>query len=117
MLINIEYTSANGDKYIINGGAPDLFDDLSHRGMFSIEKPADNITFTYHIGISHQLWEACWNLKKGSVLDEEKVKDVYIEKIKRLIDAGKEEYIDVTLTPVNTPKSIKDAIEKLKQTG
>jgi hypothetical protein len=39
---------------------------------------------------------------------------MYLEKVKRLIDAQKEEYTDLTMTPLNTPKDLDEALQSIK---
>lgn len=115
MYENIEYKSKNGYTYIINGDSPDLFDDFSHKVMLSVENKTQNNTFTYYISISHPLWEMHWKVDPNSEETINTIKEIFLEKAKRLIDSGKEEYLDVTMTPLNTPKELKEALESLKQ--
>ncbi|MGD9581079.1 MAG: hypothetical protein AB7V50_06880 [Vampirovibrionia bacterium] len=114
MYENIEYKASNGKTYIINGDAPDLFDDFSHKVMLSIENKTNNNSFTYYISVSHPLWEMNWKINPESEELTNSVKEFFLEKAKRLIDSGKEEYLDVTMTPLNTPKDLTEAIEALK---
>lgn len=116
MYENIEYKAKNGNIYIINGDSPDLFDDFSHKVMLSIENKTQKNTFTYYISISHPLWEMHWKIDPESEETVNKIKEIYLEKAKRLIDSGKEEYLDVTMTPINVPKELDEALESLKQT-
>jgi hypothetical protein len=111
MFDNIEYNTG-GKQYVINGDAPDLIDDLSHKVLFSIEDVKENKTFSYNLGIAHQLWSA-WNIDPNNEEQLAKVKQIYLEKAKRFIDSGKEEYLDITLTPVNTSKDLDEALNAL----
>lgn len=113
MFENIKYTS-NGYDYLINGDAPDLVDDLAHKVLFSIENITTKATFSYNIGISHQLWDSHWNIHPNAEPQINTLKEIYLEKVKRLIDSKKEEYIDVTLTPLNTPTNIDEALKSFK---
>ncbi|MEW5821979.1 MAG: hypothetical protein AB1782_17425 [Cyanobacteriota bacterium] len=115
MYDNIKYTSINGQEYVINGDAPDFFEDFSHKVLFSIENTSKKMSFSYYVGVAHQLWEFCWKVTPENEELIAKVKEIYLEKAKRLIDSGKEEYLDVTLTAANTPSNIDKALEKLKE--
>jgi hypothetical protein len=112
MFENIEY-QAHGATYIISGSSPDLFEDFSHKLLFSIENKTQNKTFSYNIGIAHQLW-ALWQISESNEEKLSKVKEMYLEKVKRLIDAQKEEYTDLTMTPLNTPKDLDEALQSIK---
>lgn len=114
MYDNISYTAKNGNEYIINGDSPDFLEDFSHKVLFSIENKAKSSSFSYFIGIAHQLWEFNWKVNPQSKELMEKVKAIYLEKAKRLIDEGKEEYLDITMTPLNTPKTIDETLKALK---
>lgn len=112
MFENVVY-KANNNEYILNGDSPDYLTEFSHKVLFSIENKTINTTFSYNIGISHPLWAGFWKIDSSNAEQIEKVKNIYLEKAKRLIDAQKEEYTDITLTPLNMPKDLDEAINSL----
>lgn len=115
MYDNIEYVTKDGEKFVLNGDSPDFLEDFSHKVLFSIEKLSENQTFSYYISIAHSLWEFNWLITPEDEQKVAKVKQIYLEKAKRLIDSGKHEFMEITLTPANTSIKLDEALEKLKQ--
>lgn len=117
MFNNVKYKAINGNEYIINGDPSDIINDLSHKVLFSIQKVNSNLTFSYNISISNNLWEYCWKIAPNSESQLIKVKEIYLEKAKRLLDSDIDEYTEITLTPVNTPDNLNEAVSRLKQSN
>lgn len=112
---DVHYTATTGKEYIINGGTDDFIEELSHKILFSIETSDKTKSFSYQVGIAHALWSNSWNITPENKDQIEKVKSLYIEKAKRLLDANKEEFIDITLTAVNTSSTLDDAVNIASQ--
>ena len=110
MVENLKFKANNGDEYILNGDFSTFTEDFSHKVMFSIENTTRNNTFTYYISISHQLWAATWKVDEESEETLKKVQQVYLNKAKSLIEQGKEEFLEMTMTPLNSPKELEEAL-------
>lgn len=115
MYENIKYTSKQGEDFVLNGDSPDFLEDFSHKVLFSIENVTSKQTFSYYISIAHPLWEFSWQITPDNEQKVAKVKEIYLEKAKRLIDSGKHEFLEITLTPVNTSKNLDEALKNLKE--
>ena len=109
MFDQIIYT-ANGNEYIINGDAPDLSNEFVHEVLFSIENKTKNSSFSYHIEIDPMLWKMYWKVDPQNEEHIDKICNLLLEKAKAFINKGHEEYLEVTLTALNTSKNLDEAL-------